>query len=107
MTGKNRRQVRLEKSRRRLSIEVLENRSLLASLFYWSSSEKVELTEQVDQFAVKILDTNLGERLSELTSFDGLLADYRADSNVSTDVWRLEKKSPIGPFLTSPVNADL
>ncbi len=92
--------------RRRLSLEVLENRRLLASLFYWASGEKIELTEQSDQLAIKISDDSSNEVLEKLTAFDGLLADYRVQDLVTDNIWRLEKASPIGPFITSAIDTD-
>jgi subtilisin family serine protease len=92
--------------RRRLSIEVLENRRLLASLFYWASGEKIELTEQSDQLAIKISNDSSNAVLEKLTAFDGLLADYRVQERVTDDVWRLEKASPIGPFITNSIDTE-
>ncbi len=89
---------------RRLSVEVLENRRLLASLFYWASGQKVELVEQSDQLAIKLVGSYSNEALTKLTRFDGLLADYRVNDSLAENVWRLEKASPVGPFIAPPID---
>ena len=60
---------------KQLLLEVLEDRRLLASDFYWASGEKIHLIEQTDQFAIKIDDPNPDAVLAKLTERDGLLAD--------------------------------
>jgi subtilisin family serine protease len=92
---------------RRLSVEILETRRLLASLFYWASGEKVELVEQSDQLAVRLVDSYSDEALTQLTAFDGLLADYQIIDSLSEDVWRLGRVSPIGPFIAPPIDTTI
>gem|GEM_PF-1463610 len=90
--------------RRRLSIEILEDRRLLASLFYWANDEQIELVEQTDTYAIKLANSQTQPILSDLTSGDGALADYHFVESIATDTWRIEKSSPIGPFIAPSVD---
>ncbi len=100
----SRRRQRATSFRRSFFFEGLERRDLLAGLFYWSSGERIELCEDSLQIAVQVSDAHPKGYLNDLTSNDGLLADYQLSEQLSDDVWRLELSSPVGPYLSALID---
>src|SRR5262245_4424596 len=78
----------------RLFVEVLEDRTLPAGLFYVASGERVELQPRTEQYAIKVIDNNPEQLLASLTATSGALAGLTVKEKLAPEVWRPEAPTP-------------
>lgn len=71
-------------------VELLEDRTLPAGLYYMASGVKVDLIAQSNQYAIKIAGSNSDQILKNLTTSTGPLAGYAVKESIAPNVWRLE-----------------